>query len=190
MVSRVFCGLSISTLHQANIPAINYCGARRGGKMKYVKLIALVSLAIPVPALADWQPTKWGMSVDQVIKATGNRAKANTDSDAESDELLTMPYTQTGLHFTAYFEFDEDTKLLTGVKLEAENRDCENAFKMLKSNYGAPASSLQGIAGDMEKWQDTSGSNRITALALPSRSKANYCSITFRSLPPAAPARS
>ncbi len=158
--------------------------------MKYIKLIALASLAISAPALADWQPTKWGMTTAEVIKATGNRAKPNTDSDAESDELLTMPYTQAGLHFTAYFEFDEDTKLLTGVKLEAENSDCENAFKMLKSSYGAPTTSAQGMAGDMDRWQDIGGSTRVMAVALPLRSKANYCLITFRPLPPAKPARS
>lgn len=158
--------------------------------MKYAKFVLPVLLAMPVPALADWQPTKWGMTTDQVIKATGNQAKPNIDSDADSDEPLTMPYTQAGLHFTAYFEFDETTKLLTGVKLTAENGDCEKAFKMLKSSYGPPTTSVQGMAGDMDRWQDIGGSTRVMAVALPLRSKANYCSITFRPLPPAKPARS
>jgi hypothetical protein len=154
------------------------------------KFILLALLVIPAPAFADWQPTKWGMTSDEVIKATGNQAKPNTDTDAESTEPLVMTYSEAGVHFTVYFQFDEQTKTLKGVKLVPENRDCQKAFDILKAKYGAPASSVQGAVGEMEKWQDAAGPNRISALALPSRSAANYCSITYRPLAAAGPPRS
>lgn len=142
--------------------------------------ILLALAAIPMPALADWQPTRWGMNSDEVVKATGNQAKANPDPQADDDEKLTMAYAEGGVQFTVYFQFDDKTMKLVAVKLVPQNPDCKKAFDLLKAKYGAPASVVQGAAGDMEKWPNAGGSNRITALALPSPAAANYCSIIYR----------
>ena len=147
-------------------------------------LIVLALMAIATPALADWQATKWGMTSAEVVSATGNAAKPNTDPDADSDELLAMPYTKAGIKFTTTFAFDEKTKLLNGVRLVPEDGKCAKAFEMAKADYGAPTSTTKGMAGDMDRWQDVGGSTRMMALALPSRTAANYCSITFRPVAP------
>lgn len=145
-------------------------------------LMVFALVGVSTPALADWQATKWGMTSAEVVSATGNAAKPNTDPDADSDELLAMPYKEAGIKFTASFEFDDKTMLLSGIKLVPEEGKCAKAFDMLKANHGAPTTSTKGAIGDMDRWQDVGGSTRIMALALPSRSAAKDCTITFRPL--------
>lgn len=147
-------------------------------------LLALA--AIPMPVSADWQGTKWGMTSVEVVKATGNRVKANPDAAADDDEKWMMPYVEGGVQFTAYFAFDDQSGKLVKITLRPDNQACRKAFDAFSAKYGPPASSVQGAMGDMVKWQDAAGSNRIMALALPSRNAANDCTINYRPLTPPA----
>ena len=148
--------------------------------------ILLALAAIPMPAFADWQGTKWGMTSDEVVSATANRARPNPDAAADDDEKWMMPYAEGGVQFTAYFGFDDPSGKLVKITLRPENSDCRKAFDVFGAKYGAPASSVQGAMGDMVRWQDAAGSNRIMALALPSRAAANDCTINYRPLTPPA----
>ena len=150
---------------------------------KCASFLILALAALPMPAFADWQGTRWGMTSDEVVKATGNRARANPDAAADDDEKWMMSYLEGGVQFTAYFEFDDSGKL-DKITLRPANNDCKKAFDMAGAKYGAPISSVQGGLGDMVKWQDAAGSSRIMALALPSRAAANDCTINYRPLTP------
>ena len=108
-------------------------------------LMVFALVGVSTPALADWQATKWGMTSAEVVSATGNAAKPNTDPDADSDELLAMPYKEAGIRFTATFEFDDKTKVLSGVKLVPEEGKCAKAFDMLKAFAHFPSSGTSFI---------------------------------------------
>jgi hypothetical protein len=73
------------------------------------------------PALADWQYTKWGMTVDQVIVASnGQMARCPRVCGKEGEtetSLATGAYKSGKFDFTAFANFDNRTGELTSVKL-------------------------------------------------------------------------
>ena len=58
-------------------------------------ILGMCVFLISNAGLADWQYTKWGMTVDEVIIASDGKAKEFVDSGRDSDTartLATAPY--------------------------------------------------------------------------------------------------
>ena len=106
-------------------------------------LIGLTALLAAFPAHANWQYTKWGMTPEQVVAASGGRA-----------ELLPLPQrprippletaatgeVQDGaLTLRTAFLFNTDGGGLACVSYGLTSRDGADAFKaLLVSRYGQP----------------------------------------------------
>ncbi|MCC6271672.1 MAG: hypothetical protein IT190_10375, partial [Microbacteriaceae bacterium] len=68
-------------------------------------------------AFADWQYTKWGMTIDQVVAASkGKMLRCGTACDKQRTEtdtaLLYAPYQSGEFEFTAFAYFNNQTKKL------------------------------------------------------------------------------
>lgn len=109
--------------------------------MKNKLLSAAVAAAfIPSMALADWQSTSWGMSVEEVQSVVG------TDLIVfKADEVYETPfgdvsafikYETAGLK--GYVSFAFDSEKLAGVVFAFSGKDDQAVFAMLQDQYGAP----------------------------------------------------
>jgi len=93
-------------------------------------------------ARADWQYTKWGMSPQQVLAASGGRAYFNSEreknnwSRLDGLALLSAPYAANGMKFRADFIFDSRQYLkAVAINLE-EYANVNRLYSDLVTKYG------------------------------------------------------
>ena len=135
-------------------------------------------------ARADWQYTRWGMSPQEVIVASGNITKENSDLRPDSNGYVTKlvaPY-QTGKYsFEARFGFDANNKLSSvtlvlsdksadmememdadpNMPMDTDRGICHELDMAVNGTYGRPnyqgASHLYAI----KRWQDLKKQNNV-----------------------------
>jgi hypothetical protein len=108
---------------------------------------AALLTAATAPAGADWQYTKWGMTVNQVMTSSKGQMKncgavCEKQRSATETALLYAPYQSGDLPFTAFAFFDNQSKKLAFMSLRLD--DPSKGFQLigaLKAKYGEPASS-------------------------------------------------
>ena len=128
-------------------------------------LTAAVVLATAAPAHADWQWTKWGMTRDEVIAASGGKAVY------DSNHILRLPdpWVVQGCPFQVYFTFDENNKLFA-VILTAD-RDCYSEMALaLTTLYGEPISA----DSNSKHYADLSKGNSISLLSIGGETMIKY----------------
>lgn len=113
--------------------------------MRTAALIA-GALLISAPAAANWQYTKWGMTVDQVAAASKGQMKrcsavCDKQTTSTSTALLYGPYQSGNLPFTAFAFFDNTSKKLVSISLRLDDPSKGNELiGALRAKYGEPAS--------------------------------------------------
>src|SRR5687768_8936635 len=89
-------------------------------------VFAALALTHPTNAVADWQYTRWGMTVDEVVKASKGQLKpcdaqlcSGQELRGTKDEVrLIGNYASGQYSFKAYFYFNKDSKKLSIVSLD------------------------------------------------------------------------
>ena len=137
-------------------------------------IITFMLLLLPSLVYADWQYTKWGMTREEVVKASQGAATPDPESKAHSSEehasLLTAPYTAGRFEFSARFMFDRQTRTLSIVNLDLKDpRQCNSLWGELNIKYGKPESKTSGIA-ESASWRDETANNSIIILKIGERS--------------------
>jgi hypothetical protein len=119
-------------------------------------ILALLALLMPFrPAAADWEYTKWGMTPEQVVKAshgTVQLTKARPAGENANFELKADgTFGASGLHFDASFGFDNSSGGLVFVTYAIDDPLRNGLLKeWLIRKYGQPQN-RQG-ADDVETW--------------------------------------
>jgi hypothetical protein len=96
-----------------------------------------------VPARADWQYTKWGMTPEQVIEASGGSVSKIPEAQRKGRSrpnfigLLSGAYSAGDFQFKVDFQFSRNLLEMIGMNLIAYDR-CERLKNTLLSKYGAP----------------------------------------------------
>ena len=116
-------------------------------------------------ASADWQFTRWGMTPDQVARASDGRARRIPPGDAKEwtrgDHIavLSMPYSEGRFAFTARFLFEAGRLSVVQLAL----LDPSKAHALVNS-----IASYYGAAQRVEKavWVDRKNRNRISYVAI------------------------
>jgi len=119
---------------------------------KSAALLLVAALTLATPAHADWQFTKWGMSPEQLVKASDGKAMPTTRAEiAERLEpvLLKMPWQSGDFQFMAYFRFKANK--LDLVRLDLQQGDPGTLLVALKRKYGEPE--VTGKAMAMALWR-------------------------------------
>jgi hypothetical protein len=104
-----------------------------------------------IPAAADWQYTKWGMTPEEVIKVSGGAATAPAPgakpagalNNPNTELLLKAPYDAGRYKFTAAFFFTKDDHRLAAVQLLLTEKEHLSALSVelaqsLTQKYGKP----------------------------------------------------
>jgi hypothetical protein len=115
-------------------------------KMRALAPVVAVSWTLSSsPTFADWQWTRWGMAVEDVIAASKNAAIATTPAEKKENATvyakpeLKVPYTTNGMEFIAYFMFDFENNKLMCVQLKLIDINRTYLLKYLMTMiYGKP----------------------------------------------------
>jgi hypothetical protein len=145
-------------------------------------LLASAALAIPsAQAWADWQYTKWGMTADQVVAASGGAAQLSdaknpwSKYDSSYLVLATGTYRTGDLEFNSIFQFNKKNKTLQCVKLFLKNKDVApyTLRQSLESKYGKPSETgdLGGLVYD--RWKKTDEITLVVSTRI--ASTLTYC---------------
>ena len=131
-------------------------------------------------AQADWQYTRWGMTMDEVVVASKGRAtrpkKPNTVEDGSILNLLSAPYTANRLKFKAEFWFAEEDRRLSSVRLSLiKISQCPDMRGALTNVYG-PAEKSKTSLGEFLRWWDRDNGNDILLMDYPDA----ICSLNYK----------
>jgi hypothetical protein len=112
--------------------------------MKRFTLAAYLTIAA-APASADWEYTRWGMTAEQVIKASGGRAHAMPASRRYGDNAgqfeITVEASDPGPPRTTIgFQFGLPSGGLQCVLINAMGNDADSLIAQFQQRYGAPDS--------------------------------------------------
>lgn len=131
------------------------------------------------PADADWQYTRWGMTVDEVIAAAGKDAKIYRtptpfELRAPHQLFLTGTYQTERYQFSAEFHFD-DRGALRSISLPLlDKTKCPTLMSDMITIYGTPTISTN-LKWEAVSWKDVSNNNFVSYEMSP----ANYCTLIY-----------
>lgn len=150
-------------------------------------IVSVAALAVSVlPAAADWQYTRWGMTPEQVKEASNGAAQDNSDHKLDASGVnarLTAPYQGVSLPFTAVFLFGE-RDLLKYVTLKPVGKiACPVIVDALAANYGKPEGEADMVHATTMRWDDLNNDNLVVYLDL----GHGDCTIQYSKLPPTSP---
>lgn len=148
-------------------------------------------LVIPSAAIADWEYTKWGMSPDQVVKASKGKAQQHPrDADNSTDgadALVSGTYSAAGYNFTTHFRFGKNDGGLSAVLHELKPPSkCGELFASLQNIYGKPDNDIltPGILSG-HVWRDQKKDNHVSLLSIGPDLAPSSCDLTYKRLTPA-----
>lgn len=117
------------------------------------RLIATATLLmalIATPAHADWGPTRWGMTPEQVLKvlpfATPVNGLAAANDIGGLRQMLSAEMTHEGFDGIAEFYFDPATRRLGGMRFKLEDPGrCIDYAKYLVGEFGEGERTFQTL---------------------------------------------
>jgi hypothetical protein len=149
--------------------------------MRFYWLTVLLTVVPCSDAFADWEFTKWGMSKDQVVQASGGRAKPYPAHQLEgpisqAGEICThnIPdYVSGKFRFEAQFCFDRQDRL-SRVRLRVADDRFVPLEEALNATYGAPVNSQKNSIVRTAQWNDTKRQNRVRLLGISDSTFVDY----------------
>lgn len=135
--------------------------------MRTIIIAAFLTALSSSAAHADWQFTRWGMSVAEVEKAAKGKLWRNDDrrKDKESQRaVLAGTYVGGGMPFDSLFYFRKSK--LVGVSLELMHSTCSELVGQLHKTYGASSYKDEGRTMDVMRWDDRRNNNGIVYLRI------------------------
>ncbi|RAI55904.1 hypothetical protein [Roseicella frigidaeris] len=147
--------------------------------MKRLFLAAGLTIAAAAPASADWEYTRWGMTAEQVISASGGRAHAMPASRRYRDDAghfeITVDASDPGPPRTSIgFQFGLPSGGLQCVLINATGSDADGLLARFLERYGAPDSDDSLGPTRMLEWH-RADTIELTANAAPKAAVVNQC---------------
>jgi hypothetical protein len=136
--------------------------------MQKLYIMALSATLAACPAHADWQFTRWGMSPDEVVRASGGAAHVvEHPSSSNNGDLFAVEgsYQAAGRSYATRFSFTNGK--LTGANLMPQvDRDdstlCLGIRDDLLTRYGVASVDSRVGPIQMVRWSDRETNNNIT----------------------------
>lgn len=161
--------------------------------MRQFGLLVLAALSTSIPTAADWQYTKWGMTVEEVRAASNGIAVASAKpisgfEDETTESLLTSPYNAGRFTFTAQFLFSKDDHRLASVELVLRQEDAsklprkerwsreadlyserKELLETFLQKYGKPERNEVAVSGMLHRLDWRTDVDRVSFLEIGSR---------------------
>jgi hypothetical protein len=124
-------------------------------------------VAILTPALANWEFAKWGMTLDELIAASGGKAIRYSEKEIKEKSTFIgykcqayMPNYATGkFKFEVRFCFDARENLFS-VDLYTDGQDFYELDRTLRGVFGRPAEEKDGLVPS-RIWTDRTKGNVV-----------------------------
>ena len=133
-------------------------------------LFALAAIVAALPARADWEYTKWGMTPEQVVTASGGSAHLLPPDKRKSvpplESSVEGTFQDGPLALRTVFSFDSKRGRLVCVFYGVDDAEQSSAFTdSLLKRYGKPASrsSLPAIGMETVSWRTGTDEIEVTA---------------------------
>lgn len=124
---------------------------------------ALTLLAAASPASAEWQFTNWGMSVDEVVAASGGSVERYNGSPGQrimgSNFQAKGSYSAGGYDFESEFYFDPSGRLSVIRLMLIDYSQCGSMREMMQGIYGSSAEG--GLFRETQAWYDSDRGNVV-----------------------------
>lgn len=138
---------------------------------------------LPVPAMANWKYTEWGMTPSAVIAASGGTARPGDRSrsaqgDATKDVVTSFDAKGRPFDVSFYFAGGQLSMVLLGGH---DQQACTETQHDLEAVYGAPVEASSSRVVNSWRWLDRSKDNRIKLLIV-----GSYCELQYTPLASAA----
>lgn len=133
--------------------------------MRKILLLTVVTLTLTTPAKADWQYTHWGMTPDQVAKASGGNVSVGSGTPGDKYEGADIgavgTYTSGEHQYDAVFYFKNDRLIDIHLKLKNATKKQWLVLKnSLDDLYGKPFKEIQYLMS-LTTYHDKSKNNRV-----------------------------
>lgn len=148
--------------------------------IRYVIIFISIIFATTAPARANWQNTKWGMPVENVLAVVPKSTRyTDTRIDKQEETVeVAAAYEANGMLFVAFFYFAQDG-LLSSISLVP--RDLANCYKLdsrMAAAYGEPDNIMHGNVTTLKRWRDTQKGNMVSLLKIGPKCEVNYWPIS------------
>jgi hypothetical protein len=154
----------------------------------YVVLAIFASGTLSNAASADWQYTKWGMSIEQAARASGGQLRpptAQERSDKTANGVqpgLVGTYRSATFNFICTLYFPTPASGLGKVTLTAVNyQQARSIIESLRGLYGEPVEMDRDRFGNKFRWRDDAHNNSIEIYDLSSIGVLNVFYAPLRS---------
>lgn len=136
---------------------------------RWLRRLLLSIYLLPIPVYADWQWTKWGMSVGDVIAGSAAAVRPferNEAPDSDRRLLASGTYSTLSMDFDANFYFNRTDGGLSLVELRLKDANfsrCLSLQNAMRDVYGQPHET-HGIALIKLRtfmWRDEKTKNRV-----------------------------
>ncbi len=143
-------------------------------------VLGLALLALPAPAAAHWEKTRWGMTPQQVRTAMGAAPGAGIAGDNMPGYAVGNVGTWAKGTFSFRAVYYYRSNALALVMLELKSGDCAALRQSLVAAHGTPATAQKNAVFESAVWRDTARNEQITYRRITS------CTIRYQPLPAAA----
>ena len=137
--------------------------------MKLFGIVLALTCCGTSAAKADWEYTKWGMTLQQVVSASKNLARESSDRRPDSAGNVTKlvaPYKSGKFSFEARFEFDAADRLSAVTLFLTDKWLCDELQVSVETAYGPVQGGTSTSLYIIENWQDQKNKNSVTFTAL------------------------
>lgn len=143
-------------------------------------LLAGVALAAPAVAHADWEWTRWGMTVDSVVAGSGgavSRVEGRPgDRVHDFDLKATGEIVRYGIRLNAQFYFDPAGASLKVIRLSViDFADCDRLKQAVRRDLGAPDS-----PGSFLEWRNDGRGNYVGVTGVKIGATDGICFVRYR----------
>jgi hypothetical protein len=137
------------------------------------------------PALADWQYTKWNMTIDQVQRASGNRLRQPTPQEQRDYTVNGTPpglvgqYDTGTFQFRASFYFSVNGNLLSRAYLHLNDyTKARSLLDAMRGQYGNPLGESRSMGAATMRWRDEKNGNEIEVFDMAGNFDVTYAPLT------------
>jgi hypothetical protein len=130
--------------------------------MRSLALAAAIIAASSISAEADWQYTRWGMTVAQTLEASNGQLRecfgqeiCNGQKTKDEVARLTGDYQWGEFKFRVYMMFENRTDTLSRVLLRLDDKsDATAVVSAIQAEYGEPQIARHGFIWNLMVWRE------------------------------------
>jgi len=143
-------------------------------------LVAAVALAAPAVAHADWEWTRWGMTVDGVVAGSAgavSRVEGRPGQRVHDYDLKAAgEITRYGIRLNAQFYFEPSGGSLKVIRLSViDFADCDRLKQAVRRELGAP-----DAPGSFLEWRNDGRGNYVGVTGVKIGQTDGICFVRYR----------